>query len=200
MSITIHKNALCVVKDRDENRVLGTGFSFLNYGWFVTAKHVVLADELPRKSLKLIFVDGETATCRVVAVHPELDLALLQQDGDPLCETPLMPGHHEYINQEGLYYAGYSPRRSKRNRSTVEINHIRDYKIEHRERKNREKLLTFPAEYAEGGNSGGPILGAGGAVVAVIIQKFFEGESTFCRATDINVLLEGLTYNQQWII
>lgn len=198
MKITIHKNSICIVWDGDEKKTLGTGFSFLNLGWFITAKHVVEKNGMMRENIKLGFLDGENASCKVAAVHPELDLALIIQEGNPVCDTPLMPGHHKYINSEGLYYIGYSPKQSVGNDSSVVVNHIKDYEVEYRERSNTETLLHFPAVYAEGGNSGGPILGEGGAVVAVIIQKYEDSGTTYCRATDINILLEGLKYNEHW--
>ena len=200
MSIIINDKSICIVWDDDDKKNIGTAFSFLNLRWFITAKHVAIKDGLPRENIKLSFLGGKNTKCSVVAIHPELDLALLEHQGEPICEKPLMPGHHNYLNHEGLFYIGYSPKLSEGNNSSAEVNHIQNYTVEHRERSNVETLLHFPAKYAEGGNSGGPILGTGGAVVAVIIEKYTSEDITYCRATDINVLLEGLAYNDQWEI
>ena len=199
MSFTIDKNCLCVVYDDDEKRTLGTGFIFMKENWIVTAKHVVIKkDGLPRNNLKIGFLDSENANVKVVAVHPELDLAFLIQDGDGICKAPLMPGHHKFSGNEGLFYIGYSPEKSDPGGSVVEVNHIKKYEIEERHRSDVETLLHFEADYAEGGNSGGPILDSGGSVIAVIIQKYEDNCTTYCRATDINIILKNIEFGNKW--
>lgn len=67
---------------------------------------------------------------------------------------------------------------------------VANYKCERRERdEGVEYVLSFKSEYGEGGHSGGPVLGTGGGVVAVIT----EGHPGWLRATEIGAVLTSLS-------
>lgn len=200
MGITIDSRCICVIYDLIEKKSLATCFAFLQKKWFVTAKHVVVKDGAARQNLQLIFLNGTRRNCYVSHTHLTLDLALLIQIDETVCERPLMPGHHDLTNKEGLYCLGYKPSISiGTGFSKIEVNHIPQYEIEERERDKIEKLLHFEAPFSEGGNSGGPILGSGGAVIGVIIENYQNGDSYFCRATYIDTILDNIKFDDGWV-
>ena len=61
-------------------------------------------------------------------------------------------------------------------------------------------MIIFEAPYAEGGFSGGPILGEGGGVAGLIIDNFSVDGKIFARATSILSLLGELRFSSEWKI
>ena len=198
MKFTIDKQALCIVIDKEIGKALGTGFSFLKENWVITAKHVVIYEGLPRKQLELSFIDNENVKANIIAVHPEIDLALLEYEGPPLCKKPLMPGYHEFGSSNQLIMTGYSPTQSDPSGLIVKVDLIEGFEVEEREREDTEITIHFKAEFSEGGNSGGAILGEGGNVVAVTIQTYFKGDEKYCIATSIRAIMKNIEFGSTW--
>jgi len=198
MTATIDKHALCIIIDKKINKPLGTGFVFLKDNWIITAKHVVIEDDLPREQIELSFLDKGNIEAKVIAFHPELDIALLEHNGESICEKPLMPGYHEFNNSPYLFMCGYSPTSSDNTGLTVRIELVKNYEVEIRERDDKEIVLHFPAEKAEGGNSGGAIIGEGGNVVAIAIHTYFKGDHKYCVATSIRSIMQNITLGNNW--
>lgn len=127
--------------------------------------------------------------------HPQVDLAVLELS-QPSCERPLFPAHHALTGSSGFICAGYSPEQSKSgNKVAMYINEIPSFEVEVRERANLlEELVVFDASFSEGGHSGGPIFGAGGGVVGVIIQNFYAGDKLKARGTSVAPLISRLSF------
>jgi S1-C subfamily serine protease len=195
LTITINGSSIAVIRDREHNRPIGTGFVFVRPSWIVTAKHVVIRDGILRENLDLIFTSQNNyLPASLLYAHPTLDLAVLSAPDSP-CETPLYPAHHEFVGKEGFITVGYKPSKNTANGFSVEANTVPSFTIELRERADgNEEVLIFPANFAEGGHSGGPVLGAGGGVVGVIIEDFSNAEGQFARASSIKPLLDRLAF------
>jgi hypothetical protein len=74
-------------------------------------------------------------------------------------------------------------------------NNIPKFEVEFRERGAfKEEIIVFDAPFSEGGHSGGPIFGAGGGVVGVMIQNFYDGPVLRARATGLAPILVHLTF------
>jgi hypothetical protein len=105
----------------------------------------------------------------------------------------LYPSDQRLSGKQGLRYWGYSPTLSDRqnHRYLVAVVDIPEYECEGpRERSDgTEWVLRFPSQVAEGGHSGGPVLGAGGGVVAILT----EGHTGWLRATEVRALLPYVT-------
>lgn len=182
--------AVSIVVDEDIHRPLGTGFYFLRRNYFVTAKHVIMDRDTGgvRTNLVLMQNGPNYPQAKVAFIHPEVDLAVLSIS-QPGCDTPLFPSSEKLIGQHGLRYWGYMPSQSDtiNHRYVVAVVDIPAYQLEdirHR-REGNEQLLRFQTPFAETGHSGGPVLGIGGGVMAVIV----EGHEGWARATDIQALL-----------
>jgi len=210
MKIQIH--ALCTIDSiRDgEHWRMGTGFVFLQRNWLVTAKHVVWDDTLQtlRNDLFVQSTDPKTKANIVSAIkfylHPEYDLAVLELS-EPICERPLYPAHQAAEEHDNLFAIGFSPSSSAVERINFSVIKIRSFETEYRERDlGTEELIEFELEGAEGGNSGGPILGDGAGIVAVIghgVQpRNNENGSTTSkvRATGIQTIVDSLNFSLNW--
>jgi len=204
VQVTIPKASIAFIIDPQVHKPLGTGFHFLRSDWIVTAKHVVMDGDKPRPILLSTYLNAIAGTpidsralgcqCDVVWTHPEIDLAVLAVPPGAHEVLPLMPGHHSLAGAKGFYFVGYSPTSSGDRKLTMAVGHTSQFAIERRERSTVEETVVFEAATAEGGNSGGPLLGEGGAVVGVIIERFSEAAGkSFCRATSIAPILEALT-------
>lgn len=182
--------AVSIVVDRNIERPLGTGFYFLRPGYFVTAKHVVVDAQtgIARDNLVLMQRGPDYPRVSVAYVHPSIDLAVLRVER-PACTIPLYPSHERLSGHRGLRYWGYAP--TKREPTTnvypVLVVDLPSYTLEEpRERDDGlEQLLRFDSPVSEPGHSGGPVLGLGGGVVAVIT----EGHEGWARATGIETLM-----------
>jgi S1-C subfamily serine protease len=198
MKASIDQHAVCVITDTNTNHAIGSGFSFLKDNWIITAKHVVIKDGYPRKNIQLSFLKKGGINAKVLAIHPELDLALLVHDEPFLCKKPLMPGYHEFSTTNQLFLLGYSPSKSVAKNLTVTVNLITGFETEIRERDEQETLIHFKADFAESGNSGGAIIGEGGNVVAVAIQIYEKEDGRYCVATSIRTILKNLNFGSEW--
>lgn len=196
MNLTIHidKYSLCIIVDKNENKALGTGFVFIKTNWIVTAKHVVVKDDEIRNNLQLLHLNEKPVSTSVLFVHPIYDLAVLTTD-DLLCKKPLFPSYEEFTGRKGLICCGYSPSKSINNELSFFVNSVPNYQLVIRSRDyGDEKLLFFDAPFAEGGHSGGPLLGEGAGVVAVVIEGFKLNDHYIVKATSILPLLEFLKF------
>lgn len=186
----VDPSAISIVVDEDLHKPLGTGFYFLQPHFFVTAKHVVEYRETGDLRTNLVLMqDGPNyPRCKVFFRHPSLDLAVLTVDR-PRCGVPLYPSDQRLSGRHGLQYWGYAPALSDKraHRYVVAVVDIPSYECDPpRERADGlEWILRFDSDLSEGGHSGGPVLGAGGGVVAVIT----EGHAGWVRATEIRSLL-----------
>ena len=191
----IDPSAVSIVVDQDIQRPLGTGFYFLQPQFFVTAKHVVVNPHTGSVRPNLVLMQNGPAYPRaqVAFLHPSLDLAVLSIES-PGCEVPLFPSDQRLVGAHGLCYWGYAPSLSDTSSHTyvAVVVEIASYECEEpRERADgTEWVLRFNTNFSEGGHSGGPVLGTGGGVVAVIT----EGHNGWVRATEIRALLPYITF------
>ncbi len=75
------------------------------------------------------------------------------------------------------------------------VNNIPKFEIEFRDRGAfREEIIVFDAPFSEGGHSDGPIFGAGGGVVGVMIQNLYDGAVLRARGTSLGPILAHLTF------
>lgn len=187
--------AVSILVDEDIHRPLGTGFYFMQARYFVTAKHVVVDYDTGcvRDNLVLIQNGPNYPKATVAFLHPTLDVAVLHID-NPGCSVPLFPSDQRIIGKHGLRYWGYAPSLSdtKSHNYIVAVSDIPKYECdEPRERHDgTEWVIRFGSNFSEPGHSGGPVLAAGGGVVAIITQ----GHDVWCRATEIRCLLPYLTF------
>lgn len=196
IAFSFNVHALGLVRDRSEQKLLGTAFSFIRPQWYVTAKHVVVEYGQTRDQISL-FLDGHSdIPARVLFLHPELDLAVLEVS-KPVCDQPLFPGHHQFSGAQGLVAAGYAPSKKLHNGGpVVQVSQIESFEVQVRGRASvQEETIVFDAPESEGGNSGGPIFGAGGGVVGAIIENFRSGESLLARGTSIIPLTRHLSFS-----
>jgi V8-like Glu-specific endopeptidase len=189
----IDPSAVSIVVDQDVHQPLATGFYFLQPEFFVTAKHVVV-DPLTgsvRRNLVLMQNGPAYPRAEVAFLHPSVDLAVLKIDS-PGCQVPLYPSDQRLVGKHGLSYWGYAPSRNEGQTYQVVVIEIPTYECEEpRERTDgTEWVLRFNTQFSEGGHSGGPVLGAGGGVVAVIT----EGNPGWVRATEIRALLPYVSF------
>lgn len=197
LTITIDAHAIFVINDQNLGKPIGTGFSFIKPHWVITAKHVVMDYGELRKNLSLISLKKDEVNVSVSFIHPTLDIAVLQIEDPSFCNTPLFPSHERFTGKNGLFYCGYSPLNS--NREVKEygmlVCTIPSYSKEERERDNEtEQTIIFDAPDIEGGHSGGPILGAGGGVVGIIIDGISGENGSVGRATSVHALLKYLVF------
>lgn len=194
LTFSIDNLALSIVLDADERRPIGTAFSLIRPNWMVTAKHVVLVDGLARSHLRVSPSQGESVRAQVLFTHPDIDLAVLSLESD-LCPRPLFPAHNSLVGSDGLVCAGFAPSRSAPEGGVMYANNIPKFEVEFRERGAfKEEIIVFDAPFSEGGHSGGPIFGAGGGVVGVMIQNFYDGPVLRARATGLAPILVHLTF------
>jgi S1-C subfamily serine protease len=191
-SITIDKASLAILKDLDDKKLLGSAFVFIRPNWLLTAKHVVLYEGLPRGNISAVFGNVEISA-KVIYCHKEVDLAVLEL-AENICRFPMASGHASLAGRQGLFCVGYSPTMTQHHgRPLLYANDVPTFEYEKRERNfGVEELITFEAPYAEGGHSGGPILGDGGNVVGVVIQSFSKNNKLHLRATSVSPLLNEL--------
>lgn len=189
---------ICIICDATEKKKgLGTGFLFMRKDWIVTAAHVVQVDGQKRDNLFAQFPNhiNNLLQLKVVAIHKENDIAILQIIGDDNpCRQPLYPGYDELSVSKGLICCGYTPSKGK----TISISMAYVYSKDFRQREEIETVIEFESVTVEGGFSGGPIFGDGGVVVGIMINLFSmetEPNKTFARATSIQNLTKAITIN-----
>jgi hypothetical protein len=199
MQVSFDRNAIGVVIDVAGCRALGTAFVFMRNDWALTAKHVVQQEGLFRSNLAIQSLDG-TREVSVLAVHPEIDIAVLRLSSPALCSRPLFPAFAGFADSEGLIAIGYFPTKSKQaGKLILEGYPIARYEIEARERAlSSEETIRFHAPASEGGNSGSPVLGASSGVVGMVIEHRGDDANRVATATSLSPLLAGLSFDPDW--
>ena len=194
LTFTIDGNTLALVFDQKLGRPIGTAFVFIKPNWAVTAKHVVIDKGIPRSDLFLHFVRGES-NARFLYADKHLDLAVLEVAMSP-CERPLFPAHTSLAGAGGLITAGYKPSKVGTDGSpSIEVNSVPVFTVDTRNgREGPEESIFFEASFSEGGHSGGPVFGAGGGVVGVVIEHFKNGGKLTARAISIAPLVAHLQF------
>jgi S1-C subfamily serine protease len=200
-SFSIGMYSIQIVWDLNEKRPLATSFSFLRPNWVVTAKHVVMHQDLPRRSLGVQFGRGLSSRAKVYAVHPRLDVAVLQLLDESPCNNPLFPSYARFTGQKGLVSIGYVPslNNNAKDERVIFANIVEEWEVERRSRDDSvEEIIVFDSPHVEPGHSGGPMIGEGGGVVGVVIQNLVEAGVPRARATSIVSLLDGLDFTPDW--
>jgi S1-C subfamily serine protease len=192
LKFALQKDALALVIDQAQQKPIGTAFVFIQTHWVVTARHVVIQDGIPRRSLELFFSSKKNVPAKVLYAHPTLDLAVLEFRGGP-CDAPLFPSHHQFSGSKGLITAGYARTKGL----VIEVNRIDSFDTERRDRVDgSEELIVFDAPFADGGHSGGPVFGEGAGVVGAVIEDFPVENGRRARATSLRPLLRQLEFRQ----
>ncbi len=193
---TIDARALVSVFDRQEGRTIGTGFAFLRSDSVVTAKHVIEREGSERRQLSLQRMKGEPLPAVVAYRHPLLDLAVLKAETN-ICSTPLFPAHHRHVDDRGIAVVGYRPSRSQPGHQiALQVDHVPAFDVQIRSRTSGDEyVMEFTSPQSEPGGSGGPVLGPGGGVVAVVIESPLNGPR-IVRATSVFPLLDLLRFPQ----
>jgi hypothetical protein len=174
-SMDVDPSAISILVDKDLPKPLGTGFHFLLTRFFFTAKPVIECRETGhlRRNLVLMQDGPNYPRCQSIFRYPSLDLVVLTVDR-PRFGVPLYPSDQRLSGWHGLQYWGYVPALSDRrdHRYVVAVVNIPSYECEPpRERADGvEWMLRFDSDFSEGGHSEGPVVGAGGGVVAVITE------------------------------
>jgi hypothetical protein len=190
--VAVDQDALCILETPDGN---GPGFVFLKPTWVVTAKHVVIRTDGSARPVTAVFGTGNIEA-HLRFSHPQVDLAVLELAERGKCNAPLLPGDRHF-RDGGLRCVGYQPSATGPSPGDYKwyVSAVPSYKREVWECDGyREVIMDFAAPHDEGGPSGGPVLGYGGAVVAVVTQGYTTGTGPRMRATSIHALLEYLTF------
>lgn len=180
--------AVCVVQ---AERGTGLGFAFLKPQWVVTARHVV-RDQRPGSAVTLVFAVGGPSTGRVAALHPHVDLAVLEVTGDVHGVVPLTPpaGRPAEVQavlcvaSEAVTAADAAPS------GRLRLLEVPSFERTRRHRDGREEdLFIFPTPLDGSPRSGGPLLAADGSVIGVVVDSIDLAGRTFIRATAIEAVL-----------
>lgn len=167
----------------------GTGFFVSKNGDIVTNAHVV-------NGCDTVEVRGAVAhsEAKVIAVDEEIDLALLRSGAIPKEVAALREGGDPLGKSDPVVLIGYPEERGVSGEYEVTISQIVDVHgpLGH------DQWLQF-ADAAKRGNSGGPLLDAGGNVVGVITGKStisrinpIDGKEEIISNADVAITLERL--------
>lgn len=154
----VGKRYLCGKCD-DWHLSTATGFFVSEDGVLVTNRHVV--DGLPGTTFAVMTTDGEVhPVVEVLAAHSDADVALLRVEGEGFTALPLRagirPGEpvHVLSHPDSAFWYFSSGNVARRT-------------IRQARRRAPVEMLEITADYARG-SSGGPVVDATGAVVAVV--------------------------------
>jgi S1-C subfamily serine protease len=192
-AVEVDQDALCILRTPDGT---GTGFVFLKPAWVLTAKHVVLRPDGTARPVTALFRSGPIEA-ELRFAHPLVDLAVLELRALGKCRAPFLPGDRRIRKTGGLRCGGYSPSVSnpQEGRFSYYVSGIHNFERSTRNRDGHEEVvLEFPAAQGDGGHSGGPVFGDGGAVVAVVTEGFVKETVKHMRAISVHSLLEYLTF------
>jgi hypothetical protein len=179
LQFEIDQRAICVfcqIDDGGTHRAFGTGFFFMKNNLIATAKHVVEDVVASQRPTYVMNGKGKGAKPEECWNHPYVDLALVKCASKDLNapDVPLFPAGFQFNRGGGCVGVGYSKLKSDtKNRIwAAEAFHIKTFNELRRDRANSiEWTIEFENDWMEGGCSGGPILSAGGGVIAVLIES-----------------------------
>lgn len=150
-----------LVQVRDEPRGAGSGIIWRRDGIIITNHHVVAGSEEGHRRISVLLANGASYPARVLAHHPDIDLAILKVDASDLPVAMIADSRGLRVGQFVFAFghpwgqpwvvtAGMvSALEKARTRQDKEIPFI------------RSDSLLAP------GNSGGPLVNAGGGVVGI---------------------------------
>lgn len=159
-TIQEYKEAVVVVETRDSR---GTGFAVTADGTILTNHHVIEGED----SVTVGFPEDGLFEAEVTEVYPDIDLAVLQTDGEELPYLSLAD-RAEYKQGEHIYFIG-NPLNF--NGIANEGKMIGPEKLSDWE---QEVLMIEAPVYR--GNSGSPVINKQGEVIGVIFATLDHGE------------------------
>jgi S1-C subfamily serine protease len=149
---------------KQRTEALGSGFVIDKAGHIVTNYHVVEG----AKSVDVSFSNNESRTAKVVGVDPSTDVAVLQVDAHSRALTPLPLGNSDTVHVGDTVVAIGNPFGYDRTVTAGIVSALQrviqapnSYSIDH--------VIQTDAALNKG-NSGGPLLDAGGDVIGVNSQ------------------------------
>src|SRR5262249_26937069 len=149
---------------RQRTEALGSGFVIDKAGHIVTNYHVVEG----AKSVDVSFSNNESRTAKIVGVDPSTDVAVLQVDAHSRALTPLPLGNSDTVHVGDTVVAIGNPFGYDRTVTAGIVSALQrviqapnSYSIDH--------VIQTDAALNKG-NSGGPLLDAGGDVIGVNSQ------------------------------
>jgi S1-C subfamily serine protease len=148
-----------------QTKALGSGFVIDKAGHVVTNYHVVSG----ARAVEVSFSNNESLKARVVGTDPSTDVAVLQVDAHSRALTPLNLGNSDGVHVGDSVVAIGNPFGLERTVTTGIVSALqrvipapsRNYSIDH--------VIQTDAALNKG-NSGGPLLDAGGNVIGVNSQ------------------------------
>jgi len=157
---------------QQQSEALGSGFVIDKAGHIVTNYHVVEG----AKSVDVSFSNNESKKAKVVGVDPSTDIAVLQVDAHARALTPLPLGNSDSVHVGDSVVAIGNPFGYDRTVTTGIVSALQrviqapnSYSIDH--------VIQTDAALNKG-NSGGPLLDAGGEVIGVNSQISTGGSGT----------------------
>jgi S1-C subfamily serine protease len=148
-----------------QTKALGSGFVIDKAGHVVTNYHVVAG----ARAVEVSFSNNESLKARIVGTDPSTDVAVLQVDAHSRALTPLNLGNSDGVHVGDSVVAIGNPFGLERTVTTGIVSALqrvipapsRNYSIDH--------VIQTDAALNKG-NSGGPLLDAGGNVIGVNSQ------------------------------
>ncbi len=147
-----------------QEKALGSGFVIDKAGHIVTNYHVIAN----ARSVEVSFSNSDNLKARVVGADPSTDIAVLQVDEKARALTPLVFGDSDAVHVGDSVVAIGNPLGYDRSMTAGIVSAV-------------QRLITAPNQYPidhviqtdapiNHGNSGGPLINAGGEVIGVNAQ------------------------------